>query len=568
MRKRTMGKRTGAILLGGVLLALTLAGCGGGRETETAAEAEAEIMEDTAAQAAEEETEAPVPDQAAEDAEDAENAEAQETEAEAEEMQLTDEYLIEAAKEAGIADPSDSAAVARLRAFHGSINIDQISDLGQLQCFKGLAELEAHASTTYDIEWVGYLPQLKYLELEYNSLKDLSPLAGLEDLEVLEIEAYGIEDLEPLASLAQLKVLQVVSETVADVSAVGRIASLQYIWLDCRHLASLECDWGALENLNYMELYMPEAADYSSVLNVRFDAPTYERTGELEKMLGFLGMDGFVQANRYRGEYDNEEVPDNVCFKCVFLRGDDARDKIDAAAAARYNYDFLQKVDFHLDSYYQCIQYSEQENEAYRSAYEELIAANGDPLKPAPTVDADVHNSSSWENPALFCDGVLYGFDIPIKDMLTDADGYAYAYRMGGDRVPKAKMEEILDNSVVRGKDGEDIGIYKNDTRIGSIRVRNSAEDTRYLGECEVCVLWLDNNEEIEVELPQGNEHAILVTLNRFTEASLPDIDWHKAKSGDFLSFDVGDVEVVFYDYSSDSGFMSADSVRIEKKND
>ena len=557
-----MKKRAFVILISSMMLSFVIAGC------EINKEDEVPVADEAVAVPAQVSTENDTAD-AIEKDEDTENTITS--------IKLTDEYLIKVAKDSGVDNPEDSVAIANLKRIKtevSGLHIDEISDLEQLSCFTGLEELEVYARSTFDIEWVKYLPQIKHLSVNYNSLKDISPLSDLQNLEWLGIEAYGFEDLKPLLSLSKLVALNIKSDSVNDISALAEINSLEYLTLYCSNISTLECDWGALSNINYIDISrLDNVSDYSPIYAINFGDTTFSKNeNELEEMYNFVGapcMYTTAKVSDYRGEYDNEHIPANTYFKCIHLDSESVRSNINHAEAAKYNYDFLKKVDFHLDKYYPCIQYYGQEwEEDYTSTYTNLINDNGDPLKPMATVDEDTHADSSWDNPVVYCDGIYYSFETPLKDMLADN----YTYSITGERVSKDKAIEIIDNYVMEGSSERKIDIYKSDEHFGIIEV-SPGEKSRYMCDGVVTGFRFYNVQGTSTELPQGNEHARVCTLNLFTMDSLPDsltdTDIYSASLQKALSFRAGDIRVHFPDFSIvyPKGDMSASQVSI-KKND
>lgn len=556
-----MKKRVFMMFISSMMLAFAIAGCGKDKEGEAPA---ADVAVAVPAQVSTED-----------DTADAKSKN-EETEDEIYTIQLTDEYLIEVAKDSGVDNPEDSTAIANLKSLKTGVSglqIDEISDLEQLRCFTGLEELKVYAQSTFDIEWAKYLPQLKHLNIDYNSLKDITPLSDLNNLEWLGIEAYGFEDLKPLSSLSNLVALNIKSDSVNDISAIAEIDSLEYLTLYCSNISTLECDWGALNNLNYIDIgRLDNVSDYSPIYAINFgDAIFSKNENELEEMYNYIDvpcMYTTAKVSDYRGEYDNEQIPANTYFKCIHLNSESVRSNINHAEAAKYNYDFLRKVEFHLDKYYPCIQYYGQKwEEDYTNTYTNLVNENGDPLKPMATIDEDTHTASSWDNPVVYCDGIYYSFDTPIKDMLTDN----YSYSITGEKVSKDKAMEIVDNYVLKGNSERKIDIYKNDEHFGIIEV-SPGDDSRYMCDGVVTGFRFYNIQGTSIELPQGNEHAIVCTLNRFTYESMPDslsdTDVYSARLKKALSFRTGDIEVYFSDFSVvyPEGEMSASEVSIEKE--
>lgn len=83
-----------------------------------------------------------------------------------------------------------------------------ILNLGGLECFTSLAELNLNGNQIADIGPLEQLKRLTNLSLENNQIADIEPLRTLQYLHELRLQGNWITDIEPLAALWELETLQ------------------------------------------------------------------------------------------------------------------------------------------------------------------------------------------------------------------------------------------------------------------------------------------------------------------------------------------------------------------------
>lgn len=89
-----------------------------------------------------------------------------------------------------------------------------------------------------NIDFVAYMPHLKYLLLCETGVRDLTPLTGLEELVYLELFLTPPKDLSPLLTLTALEDLNL-SYTQGDVNIVAQLTWLKNLWWCNREVAAL-----------------------------------------------------------------------------------------------------------------------------------------------------------------------------------------------------------------------------------------------------------------------------------------------------------------------------------------
>ncbi|MDO4492713.1 MAG: hypothetical protein Q4C53_02365 [Clostridia bacterium] len=81
-----------------------------------------------------------------------------------------------------------------------------------------------------ELDFLHYLPKLKYLILVGCGIKDITPIGELKDLEYLEIFANDITDITPLANCTKLVDVNIANTDIADLSPLYGLKNLQRVW--------------------------------------------------------------------------------------------------------------------------------------------------------------------------------------------------------------------------------------------------------------------------------------------------------------------------------------------------
>lgn len=86
-----------------------------------------------------------------------------------------------------------------------------------------------HMTQVKTMEWVRYMPNLKYLIIAECGITDLSPLEGLEHLVFLEIFTTRITDYSPLLKCPALEDLNL-GKTYGDPAPIAKMTWLKHLW--------------------------------------------------------------------------------------------------------------------------------------------------------------------------------------------------------------------------------------------------------------------------------------------------------------------------------------------------
>jgi hypothetical protein len=126
--------------------------------------------------------------------------------------------------------------------------------LSFLSRFRRLQNLSLH-SLSKDLEVIGELTQLKYLNLRSIPLSNLDVLRPLHKLETLSLQLGGTRNLEALASLPELKVLNLWRiNGLDDLTAVSKLEALQYLHLEDLSLVKKLPSLRAMSNLRRLDI--------------------------------------------------------------------------------------------------------------------------------------------------------------------------------------------------------------------------------------------------------------------------------------------------------------------------
>lgn len=110
------------------------------------------------------------------------------------------------------------------------------SDCGEMKYLVDLVCLDLGHMRVTDLSFVRHMPNLEYLLVCGNGIRDISPLAGLEKLKYVELFANNITDVSPLASCPALEDVNLCYNRIADVTPLLEMESLKNLWASAIHL--------------------------------------------------------------------------------------------------------------------------------------------------------------------------------------------------------------------------------------------------------------------------------------------------------------------------------------------
>ena len=116
----------------------------------------------------------------------------------------------------------------------------QITDLTGLEYAINLTEwLDLEGNTISDISPISGLTKLTNLYLKHNNITDVAPLAGLTQLAMLGFRGNNITDVAPLAGLTQLAILYLDDNNITDIAPLAGLAKLTNLHLDGNNITDV-----------------------------------------------------------------------------------------------------------------------------------------------------------------------------------------------------------------------------------------------------------------------------------------------------------------------------------------
>jgi hypothetical protein len=98
--------------------------------------------------------------------------------------------------------------------------------LRKMACLSNLRFLDLSWTSVSDLSPLSDLMNLDHLHLEGTLVSDVSPLSGLVNLSFLNLSGTPVSDVSPLASLVNLRFLDVTRTFVSDVSSLSHLTKL------------------------------------------------------------------------------------------------------------------------------------------------------------------------------------------------------------------------------------------------------------------------------------------------------------------------------------------------------
>lgn len=102
-------------------------------------------------------------------------------------------------------------------------------DVYNLRYCEDMIAVDLGHMTFHDLEWVEFMPNLKYLILAHTTVTDISSLATCKNLVFLEMDWTGIRDYEPLLGCTALEDLNL-GLTYGDYEIIGQMTWLKNLW--------------------------------------------------------------------------------------------------------------------------------------------------------------------------------------------------------------------------------------------------------------------------------------------------------------------------------------------------
>ena len=123
-----------------------------------------------------------------------------------------------------------------------------LSDISPLSNAQKLEYLDLSYNSIRNVGPIGSLPSLKTLHMAHNALTDLSDLTGLSALEVLNVSYNSLTTLAPICLNTSLKEIQAGNNQLTTVGALNNLPALQKLDLSHNYLKNIST-LGKCENL-------------------------------------------------------------------------------------------------------------------------------------------------------------------------------------------------------------------------------------------------------------------------------------------------------------------------------
>lgn len=379
----------------------------------------------------------------------------------------------------------------------------------ELAYFPNLKSLRVSSMENGDISWLSYLPNLEYLELNYNHIDNIEEIGNCAGLVCLIIDSYNITDISFLEKLKSLEEFKISSDTLQDFSPINCLTNLRVLDVYSGTAESLNIDFSNLTNLQLINISGgPQLTDVTALNSLNIYAePTFDAEflrdenykgiyNTYNGNFGKLYIDAHAAEN-YRDNYSNDKRPETECFKTINIDYEIPLTNESIETLAYINYKYLQALDFHIDEYYDLAGVSEERYYRYREAWDNLVLANGDPLAKNDAVTVTpLPDLENFNNPQIYLDGRYIGLYRPLEDMVT---GYTIN---GSDGV------DYIHSVYIGARDGSRITLCSESGKeICRVTVKNTDENiSKPISECEVTEIYTYRDTDIELRLPQGNE--------------------------------------------------------------
>ena len=155
-------------------------------------------------------------------------------------------------------------------------------DVYNLRYCEDMIAVDLGHMTFTDLEWVEYMPHLKYLILAHTTVTDISSLSTCKELLFLELDWTGIRDYEPLLGCTALEDLNL-GLTYGDYEVIGQMTWLRNLWWKGRGYTAL----------NYLTNALPDTKIvFNSNLTVGGGWRKLQNYYDMRDALGMYYMEG------------------------------------------------------------------------------------------------------------------------------------------------------------------------------------------------------------------------------------------------------------------------------------
>ncbi len=122
---------------------------------------------------------------------------------------------------------------------HLDLNDNSLTDISALAELTMLTQLALGNNSIADISPLAGLTTLEWLVLNNNSVSDISALAGLTKLTDLALGTNSIADISPLAESIALEQLLLGNNAISNISPVSELANLKLVYLEDNNIKDI-----------------------------------------------------------------------------------------------------------------------------------------------------------------------------------------------------------------------------------------------------------------------------------------------------------------------------------------
>lgn len=113
------------------------------------------------------------------------------------------------------------------------------SDSAELKYCEDMVCMDLGHHMIHNVDFLAYMPHLKYLILAHTGVRDISPITACQELVYLEVDWSEIKDYTPIAELKSLEDLNL-NKTACDITPILKMTWLKNLWVPGRGASTRE----------------------------------------------------------------------------------------------------------------------------------------------------------------------------------------------------------------------------------------------------------------------------------------------------------------------------------------
>ncbi len=169
-----------------------------------------------------------------------------------------------------------------------NINNNTIRDISPLANMPNLKNLSLNHNALVSLEEISNLTQLEVLDVSYNAIVTTAPLAKLTNLTMLSVSGNGLMQLEGIENLTNLNTFEAADNKLVDISILAGCTQMQR--LDVSNNTLL--DIGVVANFGALEELLFSNNEVSSLPAFAYDCPLTKIDGSHNQLTGLDALSG------------------------------------------------------------------------------------------------------------------------------------------------------------------------------------------------------------------------------------------------------------------------------------